>query len=159
MGPRYSNVGAAQALIRAGIKKLAIASPDTISAYADGGPALVDLGYGYGVEPLCEDPHDPSAAPGRRAPHVAVDGKSALDLFGQRFVLLGDEAWCGAARSAANALGVPLDAHVVSPERYGIGDAGASLVRPDGFVAWRTDEPADDAEAVVSSELTRILAR
>ncbi len=41
MGPRYSNVGAAQALIRAGIKKLSIASPDTISAYADGGPALV----------------------------------------------------------------------------------------------------------------------
>jgi len=41
MGPRYSNVGAAQALGRAGIKKLSIASPDTISAYADGGPALV----------------------------------------------------------------------------------------------------------------------
>jgi branched-chain amino acid transport system substrate-binding protein len=39
MGPRYSNIGAAQALIRAGITKLAIASPDTISAYADGGPA------------------------------------------------------------------------------------------------------------------------
>ena len=36
-GPRYSNVGAAQALIKAGAKKLAIASPDTISAYADGG--------------------------------------------------------------------------------------------------------------------------
>ena len=36
MGPRYSNVGAAQALVKAGIKKLAIASPDTISAYADG---------------------------------------------------------------------------------------------------------------------------
>jgi len=41
MGPRYSNVGAAQALVRAGIKKLAIASPDTISAYADGGAARV----------------------------------------------------------------------------------------------------------------------
>ena len=37
MGPRYSNIGAAQALVKAGIKKLAIASPDTISAYADGG--------------------------------------------------------------------------------------------------------------------------
>ena len=37
MGPRYSNIGAAQALVRAGVKKLAIASPDTISAYADGG--------------------------------------------------------------------------------------------------------------------------
>jgi branched-chain amino acid transport system substrate-binding protein len=41
MGPRYSNIGAAQALVKAGVKKLAIASPDTISAYADGGPALV----------------------------------------------------------------------------------------------------------------------
>jgi branched-chain amino acid transport system substrate-binding protein len=40
-GPRYSNIGAAQALIKAGIKKLAIASPDTISAYADGGAALL----------------------------------------------------------------------------------------------------------------------
>jgi len=46
MGPRYSNVGAAQALVRAGIKKLAIASPDTISAYADGGPAKVAAAAG-----------------------------------------------------------------------------------------------------------------
>ena len=37
MGPRYSNIGAAQALIRAGVKKIAIASPEAISAYADGG--------------------------------------------------------------------------------------------------------------------------
>jgi branched-chain amino acid transport system substrate-binding protein len=37
MGPRYSNVGATQALLRAGIKKLAIASPEAIAAYADGG--------------------------------------------------------------------------------------------------------------------------
>jgi branched-chain amino acid transport system substrate-binding protein len=41
MGPRYSNVGAAQALIRAGIKKLAIASPESIAAYADGGALLL----------------------------------------------------------------------------------------------------------------------
>jgi branched-chain amino acid transport system substrate-binding protein len=49
-GPRYSNVGAAQALIKAGIKKLAIASPDTISAYADGGPALVAQKAGIPVK-------------------------------------------------------------------------------------------------------------
>jgi branched-chain amino acid transport system substrate-binding protein len=48
MGPRYSNIGAAQALIRAGVKKIAIASPDTISAYADGG--VVQLGKQKGVE-------------------------------------------------------------------------------------------------------------
>jgi branched-chain amino acid transport system substrate-binding protein len=37
MGPRYSNVGAAQALLKRGAKTLVVASPSTISAYADGG--------------------------------------------------------------------------------------------------------------------------
>jgi branched-chain amino acid transport system substrate-binding protein len=50
MGPRYSSVGAAQALVKAGIKKLAVASPDTISAYADGGPALVAKKAGVPVK-------------------------------------------------------------------------------------------------------------
>jgi len=49
-GPRYSNTGAAQALVKAGAKKLAIASPDTISAYADGGPALVAKKAGIPVK-------------------------------------------------------------------------------------------------------------
>ena len=48
MGPRYSNIGAAQALIGAGVKKIAIASPDTISAYADSGVA--ELGSQKGVQ-------------------------------------------------------------------------------------------------------------
>ena len=47
MGPRYSDIGAAQALIRAGVKKIAIASPEAISAYADGG--VVKLGAAKGV--------------------------------------------------------------------------------------------------------------
>jgi branched-chain amino acid transport system substrate-binding protein len=47
MGPRYSNIGAAQALIRAGVKKIAVASPETLSAYADGG--VVKLGAARGV--------------------------------------------------------------------------------------------------------------
>jgi branched-chain amino acid transport system substrate-binding protein len=53
MGPRYSNIGAAQSLIKAGIKKLAIASPESISAYADGGPALVaqKAGIPYKIYP------------------------------------------------------------------------------------------------------------
>jgi branched-chain amino acid transport system substrate-binding protein len=50
MGPRYSNIGAAQALVRAGIKKLAIASPDTISAYADGGAAKYAQSKGVAVK-------------------------------------------------------------------------------------------------------------
>jgi branched-chain amino acid transport system substrate-binding protein len=49
-GPRYSNIGSVQALVKSGIKKLAIASPDTISAYADGGPALVAQKAGIPVK-------------------------------------------------------------------------------------------------------------
>ncbi len=49
-GPRYSNVGAAQALVKAGAKKIAVASPDTISAYADGGVALVAKAAGIPVK-------------------------------------------------------------------------------------------------------------
>jgi len=48
MGPRYSNLGAAQALIGAGVKKIAIASPDTISAYADS--AVATYGPSKGVQ-------------------------------------------------------------------------------------------------------------
>jgi branched-chain amino acid transport system substrate-binding protein len=49
MGPRYSNIGAAQALIRAGVKSIAIASPSTISAYADGGVAALGKANGIPV--------------------------------------------------------------------------------------------------------------
>ena len=48
MGPRYSNLGAAQALIGAGVKKISIASPDTISAYADS--AVAKYGASKGVQ-------------------------------------------------------------------------------------------------------------
>src|SRR5471032_1197855 len=41
MGPRYSNIGAAQQLVKLGAKSLVVASPDTISAYADGGVVKV----------------------------------------------------------------------------------------------------------------------
>jgi len=37
MGPRYSNIGAAQALLKRHAKTLVVASPSTISAYADQG--------------------------------------------------------------------------------------------------------------------------
>src|SRR5882724_724950 len=46
MGPRYSNIGAAQALVKRGAKSLMVASPDTISAYADAGVLKVAAAAG-----------------------------------------------------------------------------------------------------------------
>jgi branched-chain amino acid transport system substrate-binding protein len=48
MGPRYSNIGAAQALLKRGAKSLIVASPNTIAAYADGG--VLKLAKQHGIK-------------------------------------------------------------------------------------------------------------
>jgi len=116
--------------------------------------AMIDLGYLYRSDAITpsaadagahwEDPHSPSGSPGFRAPHTTVvrDGAelSTIDLVGRDFALFagagpqGDD-WVRAAEDAAKQLGVGLDA-------YRVGDlhdpAGAVLVRPDGFITWRS---------------------
>jgi hypothetical protein len=127
-------------------------------------------------------PHiDPRAAkgrPGTRAPHVGLErgGKefSTIDFFGSRFVLLAGpegEAWAKAAKAAAQSARVPLDAHVVKrngaladvegrfAEAFGITPSGASLIRPDGCVAWRARDSGGAGPAVVEDVLERILCR
>lgn len=119
-----------------------------------------------------EDPQYPSGRPGARAPHVALerDGKSfsALDLFGRNFVLLtgakGD-AWCEAAIVVGRRLGIALDTYRVGTEVmdvdgrfsgvYGISPSGATLVRPDGFIAWRARE--GEGRQQLELELEQIL--
>jgi 2-polyprenyl-6-methoxyphenol hydroxylase-like FAD-dependent oxidoreductase len=146
--------------------------------------AAVELGYRYrspavtGVEDddTWENPRTPSGRPGFRAPHVpvTVDGeaRSTLDLFGRSFALLagpGGDGWCDAGRSAGEKLGVTVDAFRAGAELvaddgaferiYGTGADGAVLVRPDGFVAWRSDGPrangADELERALSAALGR----
>jgi hypothetical protein len=80
--------------------------------------------------------------PGTRAPHVALgDNHSTLDLFGSRFVVLrpagaGVDDW---APPGASSHVIDDDAFA---EVYGLSAGGATLVRPDGVVAWRTREAA-----------------
>ncbi len=141
--------------------------------------AAVELGYRHLSDAvaledgddgaLWEDPKEPSGRPGMRAAHVWIDRDgtrvSTLDLFCRGFTLLagtdgGD--WCAAATSAAERLGVSLDAYRAGSDFagdvagvYGIGTEGAVLVRPDGFIAWR----AQDTDGDVGTALGRALAR
>ncbi len=98
---------------------------------------------------------------------------STLDLFGTAFVLLAGtdgDAWRDAALRAADALDVPLDAYVVGggelrdprggfAAAYGISSAGAVLVRPDGFVAWRAHDAMDASDTAVHDVLHALLLR
>jgi hypothetical protein len=140
----------------------------------------IELGYIYrspaivaedDLERGSEDPRESQGRPGSRAPHLWVenDGQrvSTLDLFGRGFVLLtspGGEKWVGAARAAARQIdGLDFDAHVIaSPDfgtAYGIGDSGAVLVRPDGFVAWRAKAITSDPGRTVADVLATVLMR
>jgi 2-polyprenyl-6-methoxyphenol hydroxylase-like FAD-dependent oxidoreductase len=119
-----------------------------------------------------EDPTNPSGRPGYRAPHVpvVVNGveTSTINLFGNDWVLIANgTAWQAAAERAATVFGMPLtsyrlDAELTDPTNqlptaYGIGDAGASLIRPDGIVAWRTETAGN--ETTLISALSRLLDR
>jgi hypothetical protein len=115
------------------------------------------------------------AVPGARAPHAWLDlaGRriSTLDLFDGRLTLLAGPAgreWRAAAdRLAAHR--APLTALRFGPDlpdphgslarRYAVGEAGAVLIRPDGYVAWRTRSPAPDAAAALSSAIDRATGR
>ncbi|HEY5015394.1 MAG TPA: hypothetical protein VII59_01290 [Streptosporangiaceae bacterium] len=148
-------------------------------------PGLVDefsmeIGYRYRSTAILPDPDEadddalvehPGKAlgqPGSRAPHVELaPGRSTLDLFGLGFVLLtGDcgQPWQEAAAAAARR-GLPVIAPLAGigsdgiAAAYGIGPAGAALVRPDGFVGWRSRGGAADPAAELSQALTRLLAR
>ena len=73
-------------------------------------------------------------------------GVSTLDLVRRRFrrCSRAPRASPGVApqRRHPRELGIPIESRTITgtpefAERYGTGDAGAVLLRPDGFVAWR----------------------
>ncbi|MGW1296988.1 FAD-dependent monooxygenase [Streptomyces sp. NPDC002533] len=115
--------------------------------------------------------------PGTRAPHVTVRirGKelSVFDLFGKAPVLLTGPRgtdWEHAAGPAAQRIGIDLDVYRIGSEyvsepdgewaaRYGVGPEGAVLVRPDGFVAWRSAASADRPQEQLEEILARVFDR
>ena len=142
------------------------------------------LGYHYASQAILDDDeatHQEGSLelvgqPGTRAPHVWIhyhrQSHSTLDLFDRHFVLLTgkqDTAWSEAAMVVQAELGLPLDSYqfdtpggLLSQERdlhaaYGISPAGAILVRPDGFVCWRSIDDKADKVSVLRDVLRRIL--
>ncbi len=99
-----------------------------------------------------EDPALPTARPGSRAPHAFLpDGSSTRDLFGRGFVLLaaGREAqWNAAAEAVRPQVTVHALDDNAARRLYRLAEGAATLVRPDGIIAWRGTEPAALADAL-----------
>ncbi|GAC1658374.1 MAG: FAD-dependent oxidoreductase [Candidatus Dormibacteraceae bacterium] len=103
----------------------------------------------------------PSARPGARAPHVwiEVEGRrtSTLDLFGRGFTLLiagVDTPLKAAMNSGVGVLPVTVvecdDPRLAAA--YGLEPGGAVLVRPDGYVGWRSAATPTAAGVVAALE-------
>lgn len=118
----------------------------------------------------------PSAHPGGRAPHAWLqksDGErvSTIDLLGNDFVLMAGaegEAWLEAGRSAASRSGIAITSLKVGRDgladvdgrwhkTYGIDPGGAVLVRPDGYVGWRSVSAAGDPSTALGDALASML--
>lgn len=114
---------------------------------------------GAGPElPAAQRPDEWRGQPGTRAPHFPImtgnkpikeagPAASSLDLFGGRWTLITlHHDWRAIAASPATpsvqVLVADSDFTTESDVAalFGIGHAGASLIRPDGFIAWRTAE-------------------
>lgn len=124
--------------------------------------------------------------PAERAPHVWLERAGArfstLDLCtGDFTLLLGGQARLGAAAAAAGSTagslaaalsehcGVRLAVHAIGgeladPEQrfcaaYGITDAGAALLTPDGCVGWRCPALPQEPAPALRAAVDRLLAR
>ncbi|MER5446205.1 FAD-dependent monooxygenase [Streptomyces sp. NPDC002764] len=119
--------------------------------------------------------------PGSRAPHMWLRHRgeriSTLDLYEKSLVLLSGAGeaggWHEAAARLAEQTPVPVvsyrvgtgpDAELVPEEGadwaqcHGTEHGGAVLVRPDGFVAWRSPGPVPDAESTLRHVLAAVAA-
>jgi putative polyketide hydroxylase len=140
----------------------------------DAGPEIIDygavgMGYRYPVDDSGDTaplpPAELAGQPGTRAPHAPIvrAGRrlSTLDLYGAGLVLLTGPAGHGWAAAAAK-LDVPVDSHQATAEvatAYGLHEDGASLVRPDGFVAWRSRSGVPDPHAALAAAVDAALRR
>lgn len=124
------------------------------------------LGAGEELPPA-RRPEQWQGQPGTRAPHFRLAGdrtRSSLDLLQRSWVLLADdELWEKAAAEVGTTLDMELPCLRFGRELrsdddteltgvYGLSPRGATLIRPDGYIAWRAPVlPAEPTRELLSA--------
>jgi 2-polyprenyl-6-methoxyphenol hydroxylase-like FAD-dependent oxidoreductase len=136
------------------------------SMHTEIGVPVDPLAHDFGVHYESSAIIGSSGLAGRRAPHAWVKlgdrDVSTLDLFEDRLTVLtgpDGERWRTEAAALA-AAGTPIVCYSVSrdfqdpqgdfAQAYALGEQGAVLVRPDGYAAWDSTNPAGLTEAVTT---------
>ncbi len=97
---------------------------------------------------------------------------SVLDLLGNGFVLLtGAEngSWAESAQTVSVKLGVNIkvyrvglsgnfiDQEDIFSKLYGIENGGAVLIRPDGFIGWRSEKEVVNPDVILEKVMSNLL--
>ncbi|MFE3993409.1 FAD-dependent oxidoreductase [Streptomyces goshikiensis] len=165
------------------------APPPTMGGGPGSGVLTTAMGYCYPRGAVVGgDPHRPvipeklrlSGDVGTRAPHMWLTRAGAkistLDLYERSFVLISGVGtpWREAAEEVASKLDVRLEAHTIGSapgadliqpsgtdwaEVHEMSPEGAVLVRPDGFVAWRSEGAVADPAAALRGVMSQLLRR
>ena len=119
--------------------------------------------------------------PGARLPHVWLSRTvpckpiSTIDLAGNGtftlFTGIGGHGWRGAAKKVLDELDIPISVYSIGfrqeyEDQYldwanirGVEESGAALVRPDYFVAWRSQQWDDDSPEKLLTVMKTLLSR
>ncbi|PEK61739.1 FAD-binding monooxygenase [Bacillus wiedmannii] len=144
----------------------------------------VTVGYHYYSEAIVDDSATPhrmdivelNGRPGTRAPHFfgMYEGEkvSILDLFGNNFVLLTEvenSSWVEAVFDVSFKLGIIIKMYRVGVsgdfiaqenvfrELYGIENEGVVLIRPDGFIGWRSEKAVVNPAVMLEEVMSNLL--
>ncbi|MGG1327244.1 FAD-dependent monooxygenase [Bacillus tropicus] len=144
----------------------------------------VTVGYQYCSEAILDesatshrmDIVDLNGRPGTRAPHFwgVYKGKEAsiLDLLGNNFVLLtgvDNSSWAEAVFDVSSKLGINIKVYRVGlsgdfiaqenvfRQLYGIENEGIVLIRPDGFIGWRSEKAVINPDVILEKVMSNLL--
>ncbi|WP_157829873.1 FAD-dependent oxidoreductase [Bacillus sp. SN10] len=144
----------------------------------------VTVGYQYSSVAILDESAIPhrmdivqlNGRPGTRVPHFVgmYEEKevSVLDLLGNDFVLLTgaeNDSWAESAHTVSAKLGVNIKVYRVGlrgdfiaqedifSKLYGIENGGAVLIRPDGFIGWRSAKAVVNPDVMLEEVMRNVL--